>query len=447
MPQRRALAAVASAALITCAAACSIHDSCDDWTYCDSNTCYSCDYVCRHGCDAYDGDCSVCDCSRCAETTSGSYCGGACPTGEYGSDGGDDCRACGAGSFATDSSGDSDGVGVSRDATHCNPCPAGSYSSVARSWYCEGCAEGRFSGVAGSSRAEGCGPCQPGHFTASSAGDMDGVGERTGASHCNACPAGRFRSSSDPSWSCEQCGSGTYSTGSATACLQCPSGKYSALSHCEDCCASGHYRPVGVVGPAGCIQCDAPNVLMDASLTPVACGATQCRPCGPGTEYSGGTCVTCPPGRFRGADVTDPTASCAICPAGHFTLRWLASESATQYDATHGDNVFAADDLSCSDEHGCSSWNAPYTDNCADSETVGLDCALDSEGLSHTATASISFDGQARSVQMRIAGGGSRGVLELNIDGGGWDAVCKLCLLSRLVRTRVANLRSSHFRR
>ena len=32
--------------------------------------------------------------------------------------------------------------------------------------------------------------------------------------------------------------------------------------------------------------------------------------------------------------------------------------------------------------------------------------------------------GSERSVQIRIAGGGWRGVLELNIDGGGWQAVC-----------------------
>ena len=32
--------------------------------------------------------------------------------------------------------------------------------------------------------------------------------------------------------------------------------------------------------------------------------------------------------------------------------------------------------------------------------------------------------GSQRSVQMRIRGGGSSGVLELSIDGGRWDAVC-----------------------
>ena len=38
----------------------------------------------------------------------------------------------------------------------------------------------------------------------------------------------------------------------------------------------------------------------------------------------------------------------------------------------------------------------------------------------------ITFDGDEVPVQVRIAGGASRGVLELNLDDGGWDAVCKL---------------------
>ena len=48
-----------------------------------------------------------------------------------------------------------------------------------------------------------------------------------------------------------------------------------------------------------------------------------------------------------------------------------------QYDATHGDNAFAADDISCPEGtmvSGCSSSREPYTDNCDDSETVGISC-------------------------------------------------------------------------
>ena len=37
---------------------------------------------------------------------------------------------------------------------------------------------------------------------------------------------------------------------------------------------------------------------------------------------------------------------------------------------------------------------------------------------------SIDFDGQSQTVAVRLRDGGTRGVLELNIDGAGWDAVC-----------------------
>ena len=36
----------------------------------------------------------------------------------------------------------------------------------------------------------------------------------------------------------------------------------------------------------------------------------------------------------------------------------------------------------------------------------------------------MSMGGIERTVHIRIGGGGSRGVLELNIDGEGWGAVC-----------------------
>ena len=216
-----------------------------------------------------------------------------------------------------------------------------------------------------------------------------------------------------------------------------------------------------------------------------------------------------------------------------------------QYDATHGDNVFAADDISCPEGtmvSGCSSSRDPYTDNCVDSETVGiscfagfgcaagtcdcwgnhvgefceqdcgcsgrgtqtnlgaaraarscasgsctcesdaigqfceleccggrgthsdiaaarasdscdagtcscdgdfagsrcqLDCGCSGHGTQTniggaraasavvaSATARMAMGGTERSVQIRIAGGDSRGVLELAIDGDDWDAVC-----------------------
>ena len=50
----------------------------------------------------------------------------------------------------------------------------------------------------------------------------------------------------------------------------------------------------------------------------------------------------------------------------------------TSYDTTHGSSRFAMDDLDCpSGAAGlseCSTSREPYTDNCGDSETVGIEC-------------------------------------------------------------------------
>ena len=54
------------------------------------------------------------------------------------------------------------------------------------------------------------------------------------------------------------------------------------------------------------------------------------------------------------------------------------------YDTTHGDSSFAADDIHCPSGatgiSSCSTNMQPYSDNCADSETVGLDCSSEGTG-------------------------------------------------------------------
>eukprot|EP01051_Picozoa_sp_SAG22_P003500 SAG22_NODE_172_length_16609_cov_14.370806_2_plen_2010_part_00 len=56
----------------------------------------------------------------------------------------------------------------------------------------------------------------------------------------------------------------------------------------------------------------------------------------------------------------------------------LGYSGGTQYDTTHGSDEFAADDITCpngaSSISECSSSRVPYTDNCGDSETVGIYC-------------------------------------------------------------------------
>eukprot|EP01043_Picozoa_sp_COSAG02_P025042 COSAG02_NODE_1393_length_12906_cov_6.298352_1_plen_4217_part_01 len=113
----------------------------------------------------------------------------------------------------------------------------------------------------------------------------------------------------------------------------------------------------------------------------------------------------------------------------------LGYASGTQYDARHGDNSFAVDDLHCprgaTSVSECSTGMNPYTDNCSDGETVGLQCSgelsLPSCSESEPCTAErprMRMGGSDRNVEVRIREGGARGVLQFRIDDGEWDAVC-----------------------
>ena len=184
---------------------------------------------------------------------------------------------------------------------------------------------------------------------------------------------------------------------------------------------------------------------------------------------------------ISGDDDFNDDAATAFC-------RELGYEQGTLYGATHGDDSFAADDIECpSGATGisqCSSGRDPYEDNCSDGETVGIECSgsfappvcaagsCSCEGtfagefcqwdcgcsghgnqtdmaairgrnaaVVASATARMPFTGAERDVEMRIAGGGASGVLELNVDGGGWDAVCKM--QCQFACTSVANLKGS----
>ena len=122
----------------------------------------------------------------------------------------------------------------------------------------------------------------------------------------------------------------------------------------------------------------------------------------------------------------------------------------TSYDTTHGDDDFSVDGLSCPSGavslSECSTLNPPYNDNCDDDETVGIECYQGEQiasncsfGVGDSVRVKSSVDTprygwESRAgwsatlgdhpVQVRIAGGGSSGVLEMAFDGGPWDAVC-----------------------
>jgi hypothetical protein len=88
----------------------------------------------------------------------------------------------------------------------------------------------------------------------------------------------------------------------------------------------------------------------------------------------------------------NPAAAIATCMT-------LGYATGTEYDTTHGSSDFAADNVQCPD--GATSLNQctmqnPYSDNCSDGETVGIDCqGVATIGTAHVScTGSIDLDSQ-----------------------------------------------------
>jgi hypothetical protein len=164
-------------------------------------------------------------------------------------------------------------------------------------------------------------------------------------------------------------------TGSCTTCTDT-----TPLSCSEATCAAGYgeYRHY-YLAPSGSVPMDASNasVLMNGVLRNVAVrirgGASTWGVLEMNIDSRGWRAVC--GDRFGRAETT------AVC-------RQLGYASGTSYRTSHGDSDFAMDDLRCpsgaSGLSECSTSREPYSDNCADSETVGIECADPSPGLSAT---------------------------------------------------------------
>ena len=72
-------------------------------------------------------------------------------------------------------------------------------------------------------------------------------------------------------------------------------------------------------------------------------------------------------------DYFDQAATTTFCLSLGYAV------DAVQYDTTHGNSNFAADDIHCdagaTSMEQCATSDEPYTDNCGDGETVGIDCS------------------------------------------------------------------------
>ncbi|KAG8903498.1 hypothetical protein FRB99_003212 [Tulasnella sp. 403] len=117
---------------------------------------------------------------------------------------------------------------------HCEPCPAGSFSSIAvvsnKPTKCTLCPGGTWSPTVGASSQAACQLCPAGAMcpNGSSSPELCPPGKfaaETGSDQCEKCPAGEFNSVSGAKKCCECCG-GTFAPGPGnTACKACPANK------------------------------------------------------------------------------------------------------------------------------------------------------------------------------------------------------------------------------
>lgn len=187
------------------------------------------------------------------------------------------CTISPAGSYATDSSADTDGQGVSSGATAIAACPAGHISSV-----------GEYV----------CDEVERGSYATDSWSDSDGMGVSSGATHSVSCPPGKYNGDNGYYY-CNSCTLGRWSSASRRWCPSCAEGRYgntvgaNSNSACSGPCAAGRYGdtyaqdstcagacPEGYYCVANTKQdtlaCDEGNYWCSSSAPiPAACGGVQ----------------------------------------------------------------------------------------------------------------------------------------------------------------------------
>lgn len=329
-------------------------------------------------CDDSCGECVGPSSSDCTACSSGSYlhngvCLTACPTGKYGNSGShtcENCRICGAGTFAT--GGCDDGV---RDTVcqSCRVCNETQYEilscTATRNRQCATCTsqcgpglelKGQCGGTDGRQNPQ-CEACASGYYKTES-----------GSGSCQAClttcPVGRYLSGSCLSTAGPQClfcksscPAGSYLSGTCggrsdyacTPCTTCTSGtEYETracessgqdrqCAQCRSSCLSGFYLSGDCGGVNGtsnpvCQACRTASDCGTSQYLTGSCGgnsnptcadchpscaqctdgaATSCTACPASTHLENGRCVSeCQPGAYEeGAKCTPCDGSCADC--------------------------------------------------------------------------------------------------------------------------------------
>ena len=216
-------------------------------------------------------------------------------------------------------------------------CSLGSYhvgyvhNSDGRKSICLDCPKGRFGGQGFKRR---CKICPAGFYT-------EGAGVKL-HTDCVSCPAGK--QSNVNTNACDDCESGTYSSGTGIPCEICPIGQVATMNK-QSCgkCAAGKYGEAGI-----CKNCPSGTVSAEGQAFKDACtdcpsgqfsnaGESQCSNCPVGRYEQNSTCEDCSIGFFSN-DAGTP--ECKQCPIGFFSATSLVECTSCGYNrylknATH----------------------------------------------------------------------------------------------------------------
>lgn len=201
----------------------------------------------------------------------------------------------------------------------CTPCPPGNYGLNNN---CVRCADNTFSSQPGSPT---CQSCANGFYSNST----------TGFTSCTFCsgfftfgPSGRICvSSCNPgsviaNGQCQQCGAGTFASGSS--CVRCPDNQYAPSPGATSCatCPGGSYTNT-TTGFTNCRVCNGNLVTnqfgqrtcTDCPRGSIITSAGVCMPCPWGTQVNGKECISCSPGTYSIGGAME----CTECFAGFFS--------------------------------------------------------------------------------------------------------------------------------
>ena len=258
--------------------------------------------------------CSSCDAGRynigegntsCLICEKGYYCPG-----------GQTRVACAAGKEGTN-------TGTTSEATGCQNCAVGYFSSTAGTSTCSSCEAGTYTSTAGQTS---CTTCQDGYYC-------------PGGQNRVACPAGTEGSGTgktSESQGCQACAPGRYSTGTGNAtCSACTAGTYTSDYGQTSCttCEDGYYCP----GGQNRVGCPAGTEGNGTGRTSESAGCNSCSINTYSNSTGTPTCSSCASGTYntQTGQTSCSTSPDTICVYNSSRYWSNSNYSSTRYNATY----------------------------------------------------------------------------------------------------------------